>query len=158
LGSMLFLTIPSCKDDDKEGCTDPNADNYDSKADKNKDCRYRYASNIDITSIPTTKPGGSAWDDDNSGPDLKLNFGKSTSSTYDYTTNTGENGGTSVTLMPNGSVQYTNEEWKFQLVDVDALSSEVIASGTFNPLKSTTENVLEVQANGVTFKFKYTIK
>jgi hypothetical protein len=157
ISAALFVTTPGCKDKDREGCTDPNADNYDSKADKNTDCRYRHASNIEISNVPNTKPGGDSWDDSD-GPDLKLNYGKSSKSGYDYTTNTAENAGTSATLMPTSDVTFSDEEWKFELVDVDLLSNEVIATGTFRPLGSNSNNTVTVEANGVTFKFKYTIK
>jgi len=158
IGSLLIgLTTPGCKKD-KEGCTDPNADNYDSKADKNTECRFRYASNIDISNIPSTRSDGSGWDDGD-GPDVKLNFGKSSSSGFSYTTNTAENAGSSATLMPSGSVQFTNEEWKFELVDVDLIGNETITTGTFNPLKSNVNNEFTVEgSNGVKFTFKYTIR
>jgi hypothetical protein len=158
IGSMLIALTPGCKKD-KEGCTDPNADNYDPKADKNTECRFRYASNIDMSSVPSTKGDGSGWDDGD-GPDLKINFGKSSSSGYSYTTNTAENAGTSATLMPSGSVQFTNEEWKFELVDVDLLGSETITTGTFNPLKGgLLNNEFSIEtSNGAKFTFKYTIR
>jgi hypothetical protein len=156
LSSLLIAFTPACKKD-KEGCTDPNADNYDSKADKNTECRFRYASNIEVSSVPSTKPDGSGWDDGN-GPDLKLNFGKSSSSGFTYTTNTADDAGASATLMPSGSVQFTSEEWKYELIDVDLLGNETIATGTFNPLRSSTNNEFEVENNGVKIKFKYTIK
>jgi hypothetical protein len=158
IGSMLIALTPGCKKD-KEGCTDPNADNYDSRADKNTECRYRFASNIDISDVPSAKPDGSGWDDGD-GPDLKLNYGKSSSVGYSYTTNTAENAGSSATLMPSGSVQFTNEEWKFELVDVDLLGNETITTGTFNPLKGgllNNEFSLET-SNGTKFTFKYTIR
>lgn len=157
ISAMLLITAPACKDKDKTGCTDPNADNYDSKADVNSTCRYRHASNIDISDVPTTKPGGNSWDDSD-GPDLKLNFGKSSSTGYDYTTNTANDAGTSATLMPSSDITFTSEEWKFELVDVDLIGSETVASGTFRPLANSIDNVIEVKANGVTIKFKYTIK
>jgi hypothetical protein len=160
VSSIFLIAMPGCKDDkDTEGCTDPNAHNYDSKADKNTDCRYRYASNIDISGVPTSKPAGGGWDDSD-GPDLKLNFGKASSSGYDHTTNTADDANTSATstLTPNGDIKFTNEQWKFELVDVDLIGSETIATGTFNPLKDVSNNMVTVEANGVTFKFKFTIK
>jgi hypothetical protein len=153
--AMIALT-PACKKD-KEGCTDPNADNYDSKADKNTECRYRYASNTDVSGVPTTKSDGSGWDDGD-GPDLKLNFGKSSSSGYSYTTNTAQDAGTSATLMPVGSVQFSSEEWKYELIDVDLLGNEVISTGTFNPLTSTSNNYFDIEHDGVKIRFKYTIQ
>ncbi len=156
ISAALFISTPGCKED-REGCTDPNADNYDSKADVNSTCRYRHASNIDVAAVPNTKTGGDSWDDSD-GPDLKINFGKSSNSGYDYTTNTAENATTSGTLIPTSDVTFSNEEWKFQLVDVDLIGSEVIASGTFRPLASGSNNVVEVVANGVVFRFKYTIQ
>ncbi len=156
MSSAILFTAPGCKDE-KEGCTDPNADNYDSKADINKNCRFRFASNIDISNVSATKPDGSTWDD-GSGPDLKLNFGKVSSMGFDHSTNTAENAGSSATLVPNSDIMFTNEMWKFELVDEDLLGSETIASGTFNPLSSTSENIITIEAGGATFKFKYTIR
>lgn len=153
----LFITTPGCKDKDKEGCTDPNADNYDSKADVNAACRYRIASNIDVSSVPATKTGGDSWDDSD-GPDLKINFGKSSSAGYDYTTNTATDAGTSATLIPTSGITYTNEEWKYEVVDVDLVGNEVIASGAFRPLSESTDNIVEIKSNGVVIKFKYTIQ
>lgn len=158
--SSLLIGTTSCKKEDKAGCTDSNADNYDSKADKNEGCRYRYASNIDIDNIPVKKSDGSNWDDSD-GPDLRVEFGKSSNSGFDYSTSTYDNYVTGVaTVTPsNNNIRFSDENWKYQLLDVDLLGSEVISSGTFNPLKSTTNNqVSETGTNGVTFKFKYTIQ
>ncbi|MDZ4756585.1 MAG: hypothetical protein SGJ10_00415 [Bacteroidota bacterium] len=152
--AMLSLSLTSCRE---SGCTDPNADNYSATADKNTECRYRNASNIDVSNVSTNKANGNPWDGSGDSPDLKINFGKSSSSGFDYSTNTADNA-TTATLTANTSVKFTNETWKYELVDVDVLGSEVIASGTFNPLQSTTSNVIEITSNGVTFKFKYTIQ
>jgi hypothetical protein len=157
ISAALLVTSPGCKDKDREGCTDPNADNYDSKADVNSECRYRHASNIELSNVPGTKTGGDSWDDSD-GPDLKINFGKSSQSGYSYTTNTAENAGTSATLIPTSDVTFSDEEWKFQLVDVDLIGNEVVATGTFRPLSSNSDNTVTAEANGVKFKFKYTIK
>jgi hypothetical protein len=157
--TLATTTIYSCKKD-KSGCTDSNADNFDSGANQNSGCRYRYASNIDIDNVPANKPDGSKWDDSD-GPDLRINFGKSSSSGFDYSTDVSDNYSTGVaTVHPNSGIRFSNETWKFQLVDGDLLSSEIISEGTFNPVKgSGPENSIAVTGtNGATFKFKYTIQ
>ena len=150
---ITAATFSACNN--KTGCTDPNADNYDANADKNSDCRYRNASNIDISNVPPNKPDGTAWDSD--GPDLKIYLGKSSSSGYDYSTNTADNAN-NATLTSSSSIKFTNENWKYELVDVDLLGNDVIATGTFNPLQSTSSNMIEVTSNGIIIKFKYTIQ
>jgi hypothetical protein len=157
--ALATTTLYSCKKD-KSGCTDSNADNFDSGANQNSGCRFRYASNIDIDNVPAHRPDGSNWDDSD-GPDLKVNFGKNSSSGYDNSTDASDNYTTGVaTVHPNGTIRYSNESWKFQLVDGDLLSSEVISEGTFNPVKGSgpDNSVTVTGTNGVTFKFKYTIQ
>lgn len=155
IGMMIITAATFSACNNKTGCTDPNADNYDGKADKNADCRYRFASNIDVSNVPPNKPDGTAWDSD--GPDLKINFGKSSSSDFEYSTNTADDAN-NATLTSSSSVKFTNENWKFELVDVDLLGKEVITSGTFNPLQSTSTNMIEINNNGIIIKFKYTIQ
>ncbi len=153
-----FVALFSACNRDVTGCTDSNADNYASKANKNADCRYRHASNIDISGISSTKPDGTAWDNGDN-PDVKVNFGKKSSSGYDHSTNTADNASSTATVTPNGTVTFSNEDWKYEIVDVDALGNEVMSTGIFNPLTATvTDNTITVTNNGITIKFKYTIQ
>ncbi len=155
LSSFTLLTT-SC--DKKEGCTDSQANNFDSDAKENAGCEYRYASTIDISNVPTANPAGTEWDLDGSGPDLKLNFGKNTSSGYDNTTNTISDV-FATSLSPVSSIQFTNEVWKYQLVDEDLLSSdEVIATGTFNPVTQGGSNAITISNGGITISFRYTVQ
>ena len=152
--AILTLSLSACNN--RKGCTDPNANNYDGNADKNAGCTFRFASNIDVSNVPANRSNGTPWDGSD-GPDLKLNFGKSSSSGYDFSTNTADNT-TNATLTSSSSIKFTNENWKYELVDVDALGNEVITTGTFNPLQTTTTNEVVLTSNGVTIKFKYTIQ
>jgi hypothetical protein len=141
----------------KEGCTDNNANNYDSDAEKNSGCVFRYSSTIDISGVSTNNPNGDSWDIDGTGPDLKMNFGKSTSSGYDFTTDI-KYDESSATLTPSSSIQFTNEEWKYQLVDEDLFSSpETIATGTFNPVTQGGSNLISITNGNVIIKFNYTV-
>ena len=143
--------------DNKEGCTDNNANNYDSEADKNSGCVFRYSSTIDISGVSTNNPNGDPWDIDGTGPDLRMNFGKSTSSGYDFSTDL-QYDQSAVTLTPTSSIQFTNEEWKYQLIDDDLLSSaETIATGTFNPITQGGSNVISITNGNVIIKFNYTV-
>jgi len=153
--SLTILNVGCIK---KEGCMDRNADNYDPDAKKSATCIYRYAASIDISNVPTTNASGGQWDADGSAADLKVNFGKNSNSGYEFTTNTSDNS-LSASLAPASNVQFTNEEWKYQLVDDDLITNnEVIASGTFNPLAQGGSNVISLNNGGITLKFKYTTR
>ncbi|MEP7170518.1 MAG: hypothetical protein ABI855_14205 [Bacteroidota bacterium] len=150
-----LISIAGCSK--KEGCTDNNANNFDSDAEKNSGCVFRYSSTVDVSGVSTANPNGDPWDSDGTGPDLKMNFGKGTSSGYDFTTNT-QNNQSATTLTPSSSIQFTNEEWKYQLVDDDLFSaSEVIATGTFNPVTQGGSNVISITNGNVIIKFNYTV-
>ncbi len=156
--STLLVALFSACNRDITGCTDSNADNYASKANKNADCRYRYASNIDISGVSSTRPDGTAWDAGDN-PDVKVNFGKKSSSGYSYSTNTASNASSSSTVTPSSTVKFSNEDWKYEIVDVDALGNEVMSTGIFNPITDVvTDNTITVINNGITIKFKYTIQ
>jgi hypothetical protein len=150
-----LIALPGCK---KEGCTDFNADNYDGNADKNSGCVYRYASTIDVAGVAFTNPAGGTWDIDESGPDLRVDFGKSSSSGFDFTTDTRTNA-SSASLTPTSNIQFTNEDWKYEVVDDDLLgASEIIASGTFNPLQQGSSNMISIMNGSVSIKFNYSVK
>ncbi len=144
------------------GCTDPNADNYDPKATKNGECRYRYSTNISIIHIPGTNNSGIPWDEED-GPDIRVNFGKKDNPGYDFSTTTALNAitsqGATATITPNAGAMFTNEDWKYEIIDVDLLGNDVISSGIFNPLKSPflTKNIT-LENNGVTIRFNFEIK
>lgn len=160
---ILFLSIiavatslSACKKN--EGCTDKNANNYDSNAEENSGCLYRYASTIDISGVPTNNPNGDSWDIDGSGSDLRINFGKNSSIDYDFTTNI-QDDVSATSLTPTSNIQFTNEQWKYEVVDEDLLSSpETIASGTFNPISSGSSNEITINNGSIVIKFKYTVK
>ncbi len=142
----------------KEGCTDIQANNYDSDAKKNVGCQYRFASTIDISNVPTTNPAGTEWDIDLSGPDLKLNFGKNSNSGFDNSTNVISDV-FATSLTPISNIQFTNETWKYQLIDVDLLSSdEVIATGTFNPVSQGGNNIITITNGSISITFHYTVQ
>ena len=141
----------------KEGCTDTNANNYDLDADKNSGCVFRYSSTVDISGVSINNPNGDPWDLDGTGPDLRMNFGKSTSSGYDFSTDIVYDG-SSATLTPSSSIQFTNAEWKYQLIDDDLISSpETIATGTFNPVTQGGSNIISITNGNVIIKFNYTV-
>lgn len=153
--AVTLFSLQSCKKE--EGCTDKNANNFDSDAEENSGCVYRYASTIDISGVSVNNPNGDPWDIDGTAPDLKINFGKSTSSGFDFTTDT-QIDVSATTLTPTSNIQFTNELWKYELVDDDLLSaSEVIATGTFNPVTQGGSNVISITNGNVIIKFNYTL-
>ncbi len=154
----LFLTGLNSGCKDKEGCTDINADNYNRDAEKNSGCVYRYSSSIEVSNVPNMNAAGTNWDADGTGPDLKVNFGKSMGNEFEFTTNTSMNS-SSASLVPASSIQFTNETWKYELVDEDLLSgNEIIASGTFNPVDEGESNIIRITTGNIIIQFKYNIK
>jgi hypothetical protein len=170
---LLFAVICfSCKKDEaviEEDvvCTDVHSPYYSNKgiAD-NATCKYMYVTEYEITNFPP-KNGSGNWDPIAVGnfvnPDLIFYFGKETaqnwsfiSTVIDNTTPAGINKWTApIQLM------LTNEEWKWNLEDDDSplSSNEIIASGTFNPLKQSRQNgKFVVQTNLVTITFYYDIR
>lgn len=155
--ACIALIGAGCSEDN-EGCTDMNADNYDAEADVNRNCLYRYATTIVISGVPTTKSNGEGWDPEEGGlPDLKMIFAKNESGHVDVITNTAENT-LSATLSPPVEVQFTNGDWKYDLVDDDIGSGEVIATGHFNPLKDGSAGSINLVNGTVGITFNYTVK
>lgn len=153
--AVIATSLSACKKN--EGCTDKNANNYDSDADENKGCVFRYASTINISGIPTNNPNNDPWDLDGTGPDLRINFGKNSSSAYDFSTDI-QNDVLVATLTPTSNIQFTNEVWKYQIVDEDLLSSpETIATGTFNPVTQGGSNEISINNGTIIIKFNYTV-
>jgi hypothetical protein len=159
--AVLFLLVinilPSCK---KKGCTDRDADNFDENAEKSDgSCQCRYASSVRIDAIPSTDGSGSAWDTF-SAPDLFVRFSKSSSSTWDYVTNTVSDASFPTSLiLPSGDVKFTNENWQFQIVDYDSPDpNDVIYSGTFNPLTNGGTGNVVIAGTGVSITFVYSVK
>jgi hypothetical protein len=155
LAAALLGTVGCTK---KEGCTDKNGNNYDSGAEKNSGCLFSYSSTIDVLGVSDNNPNGDPWDIDGTGPDLRMNFGKSSSSGYDFTTDI-RNDASTATLTPSSSIQFTNAEWKYQLIDDDLLTSpETIASGTFNPVTQGSSNFISITNGNIVLKFNYTVR
>lgn len=149
-GILLFSFISGgCK---KKGCTDKNADNFESDAEKNDgSCAFRYSSAIEVNT-PTT---GNY--DPFDGPDLYIQFAKKTSSTWDYKSGTGSDSYSTSLTAP--SVMFTNEEWQYELYDYDVLDpDDLIASGTFNPLADGSDGNIRISGNGITINFQYATK
>ena len=150
----ISTSLSACKKN--EGCTDKNANNYDSNADENSGCVYRYASTVNISGVSSNNPNGAPWDIDG-GPDLRINFGKNSSSAYDFSTDI-KNNVFATTLTPTSNIQFTNEAWKYQVVDEHLLSfPEKIATGTFNPITQGGSNEISINNGSIIIKFNYTV-
>lgn len=155
---LIFLATSSCKKE--KGCTDLDADNYKSSAEKDDGtCKYRNAASVRIDATPSTDGSGAAWDPF-SAPDLFVRFSKSSSTTWDNITNTVDEATLPASLiLPNGDVKFTNENWQFQIVDADSPDDDdVIFSGTFNPLTNGGTGNVVVTGTGVSITFIYTVK
>ena len=142
-----------------KGCTDKNAESYNSLADKdNGSCVYRYPSAVKVVSVPATNTDGSNWDLTD-GPDVYVRFTKSTANNWLYTTATQDNFSSPVTFTLSGVTDYfTNEDWKYEVWDKDSPDADdLMASGTFNPLSGSGGNINII--NGSTsLIIQYTVK
>ncbi|MBK9672320.1 MAG: hypothetical protein IPP56_11155 [Bacteroidetes bacterium] len=150
--AILLLTSTiyvGCK---KKGCTDKNADNYESDAEKSDgSCAFRYSSAIEVT----TPTNGNY--DPFDGPDLFVQFAKKSSSTWDYKSGTGSDSYSTSLTTP--SVMFTNEEWQYELYDYDVLDpNDLIANGTFNPLTAGSDGKITLTGSGITVNFQYATK
>lgn len=151
IGIVLFSTsaFTGCK---QKGCTDRNSDNYDPDAEKSDgSCVYRFSSGIQIST-----PTGGGYDIAD-GPELYVIFKKTSSSTWDYTSSVGSNSYSALLTSPE--VQFTNEEWKFEMYDYDSLDpDDFIISGTFNPIELGSDGNITLSGSGITITFKYSTK
>lgn len=152
----LFFLGTGCTKDN-EGCTDINADNYDTQAEVNKDCKYRYATSVIISGVPATKSNGEFWDTEGGLPDLKIIFAKNESGHVDVITSTAGNT-QSATLSLPAEVQLTNGDWKYDLLDDDIGLPEVIASGHFNPLQDGAGGTIKLINGTISITFNYVVK
>ena len=156
IAAGLFMLGTGCSKDN-EGCTDINADNYDTQAEVNKGCTYRYAISVTVGGVPAAKPSGESWDIEGGMPDLKIVFAKNESGHVDVITSTAENT-QSATLSLPAEVQLTNGDWKYDLLDDDIGLPEVIASGHFNPLKDGSAGTVKIINGTIAITFNYVVK
>lgn len=99
-----------------------------------------YITKIKLNKISWTT-SGSCWDclfGDGSGPDLKFYLGRGAVSGYEYTTPEWSNA--TLSEMNNDLIyntlgtyiKLTDESWKYELKEIDAVSSESMYSGAYN--------------------------
>ena len=140
----------------KESCSDSNADNFDSKAARSSNCIYRYVTSIQVSGVPSMRESGVSWDPEGNLPDLKMVFFKNESGHVDVVTNvlTDATGGT---LTPPETM-FTNGDWQYELVDDDIGSSEMIATGNFNPMKDGSNGTIKITNGSISISFNYVIK
>lgn len=151
IGIMIFSTsaFTGCK---QKGCTDRDSDNYDPDAEKSDgSCVYRYCSGIQVTT-PT-----SVGYDPVDGPELYVHFAKASSANWDNLSSQGADSYSS--LLSSPSVQFTNENWQFEIFDYDSMDpDDLIITGTFNPLEQGSGGNITISGSGVIITFKYTTK
>jgi hypothetical protein len=145
--SILFFT--SCK---KKGCTDVNADNYDSQAEKSSTCLFRYGKTVSVFT-----PSSVNYDPIDE-PDLYIRFSKSSSSQWDYATTVVNNSYT-LTASFNNEFLFTNEQWDYEIYDQDTFDSDdLVCSGSFNPLKDGSNGKIDILNGSVVIQFPYSVK
>lgn len=151
LGIVLASTsiLLSCK---KKGCTDINADNYDSSAEKSGTCYFRYGKTVSVLT-----PSSVNYDPLDA-PDLYIRFAKSASAQWDFKTPVVDNS-YSLTANFNSEFLFTNEKWEYEVYDTDTFDSDdLVCSGSFNPLKDGADGKIVINDNGVQIQFPYTVK
>lgn len=149
---MLLIALPislllmsSCK---QKGCTDPDAVNYSSYAEKSDySCKYAYLTKVSVsTSFGLTAP------------DLFVKFGRvSNTETWDEITEVVNNN-----YSANWSIndlKMKNEEWEYFVYDEDFTTNEIVFYGNFNPVTDLTGNnqVVQTRDNG-TISFDFDVK
>jgi hypothetical protein len=145
--SVSFLS--SCK---KKGCSDINADNYDSSAEKSGTCYFRYGSSVSVIA-----PNSVNYDPLDA-PDLFIRFAKSSSPQWDYTTPVVDN---SYSFTANFATEFlfTNEQWDYEVYDYDTFdANDLVCSGSFNPLEDGSDGKIIIFNEGVEIQFPYTTK
>ncbi len=148
---IVFLSVASLSSCKKEGCTDIDADNYDSSAEKSSVCKFRYGNNV------TVYTPASVNYDPLDAPDLYMRFAKSSSSSWDYTTTTVSNSNSLSATFTD--FLFGNEQWDFEVYDYDTLDADdLVCSGSFNPLTDGKDGAITIVANGCTVTFKYSVK
>ena len=153
LALTMIVGAYSCKKEKKEGCTDRNATNFDSDAEVNKGCQYKYLVDVTLTSVASTDNEGNVWDDGGE-PDVRIRFSKNSSSDFDYQTGIADDFSSATNLAVGSSVQFTNENWKYIILDDDGLlGTETIAAGTFNPLTSGDNGKITLANGSTVFSF-----
>jgi hypothetical protein len=145
--SISFIT--SCR---KKGCSDLDADNYDSQAEKSGTCYFRYGNKVVIIA-----PNSINYDPLDA-PDLFIKFAKNSSPQWDYTTTVIDNS-YSFTANFNAEYMFTNEQWDYEVYDQDTFDADdLVCSGSFNPLKDGTDGKIIIFNGGVEIQFPYTAK
>ena len=149
--ALVLLSASSLSSCRKKGCTDIDADNFDSSAEKSTTCYFRYGN---IVSVIT--PSSVNYDPFDA-PDLYVHFAKSTSSAWDYTSPTVSNSSSITATFPD--FLFGNEQWDFEVYDYDTVDpDDLVCAGTFNPLEDGKDGVITITANGCTVKFQYNVK
>lgn len=144
---LIFLT--SCK---KKGCTDYNADNYDSSAEKSGTCYFRYGKTVSVIA-----PNSINYDPFDA-PDLFIRFAKNSSPQWDFVT-TVVNDSYSFTANFNADYMFTNEQWDYQVYDEDTFdANDLVCQGSFNPLQDGVDGKVVIFNGGVQIQFPYSVK
>lgn len=135
----------------------------------------RWALGIRVESINFLDPDGNPWDEDDSGPDLLIDFFKASDLRSEFFLNFGDDyvesdfpaGGP---LPPEFQVMFTDEDWQLVFFDNEPplavpLNSTEMARFTFNPMTIETEKdyvlgggVFEVVGNGYRFSLLFQIR
>jgi hypothetical protein len=148
---ILSATVfTSCK---KKGCTDMDADNYSSSAEKSDgSCSFRYGKTVSVIT-----PSSVNYDPLDA-PDLFIRFAKKTSSQWDYTTPVVSDSYTFTANFPNEYL-FTNEQWDYEVYDQDTFDADdLVCSGSFNPLEDGSDGKIVIFNGGSEIQFPYTTK
>lgn len=150
--ALSMSIVTSCK---KKGCSDLDADNYDSQAEKSGTCYYRYSKTTSTVSV--IAPSSVNYDPFDA-PDLYIKFAKNSSPNWDYSTSVVSN---SYTFSANfqEEFKFTNEQWDYEVYDYDTVDpDDLVCSGSFNPLKDGSDGKIVIVNGGVEIQFPYSVK
>ena len=109
----------------------------------------RYLEQFTLKAVPFATP----WDVAD-GPDLKLIYGPAATGGAQYVTLEVPNadaGDLPIVWMSNTDIMFSDEDWAFTLVDVDAIVNDTIAQWVLNPTDRDKDSPITVNSNNPGF-------
>jgi len=155
---LISFTLSGCNR--PRGCTNPNAENYDSDAERdNGSCMLRYLDQLCVVDFPALDPSGNNWDIGTL-PDLEFRLAPlSDQPDWTYRSPVALNELSPITLIILDDIEFTNERWNFELVDVDDFDADdVIAFGQFHPLEDGMDGIIDGSNLSIELFIEYTVR
>lgn len=107
---------------------------YQKKANKIIEVGNLFLDEIRLNGLPATV-NGQPWDGDGTGPDVRITYGPAGQAPQYTTIEVGDITKDSLPLvfLPLGDIQLTDEDWQFNVLDIDGGSIDPMRTFTINP-------------------------